>query len=62
MDWLKQGRGVCRKRQKENNLKGISRGEFLKAIGAGVVLAGFSPFPRTIFAETSGKIKTTFIA
>jgi hypothetical protein len=62
MDWLKQGRGVCRKRQKENNLKGISRGEFLKAMGAGVVLAGFNPFSRTIFAETSGKIKTTLIA
>jgi hypothetical protein len=62
MDWLKQGRGVCRKRQK-NNLKGISRGEFLKAIGAGVVLAGFGSFTWTgAFAVTSDKSKATLIA
>jgi hypothetical protein len=63
MDWLKQGRGVCRKRQKENNLKGISRKEFLKAIGAGVVIAGSGSFTwKGAFAVTSDKSKATFIA
>ena len=51
-----------RNRQRENNLKGISRGEFLKAIGAGVVLAGFGSFAETTFAEASDKSKSTLIA
>jgi hypothetical protein len=48
-----------RQKQRENNLKGISRGEFLKAIGAGVVLAGFGSFAETTFAEASEKRNDT---
>src|SRR4030043_1978169 len=59
---VKQGGGMHRKKQRENSLKGISRGEFLKAIGAGVVLAGFGSFAETTFAEASDKSKSTLIA
>jgi len=53
---------MVRKKKDGDDIAGISREEFLKAIGAGVVLAGFSSFANTIFAETSGKSKEIFIA
>jgi hypothetical protein len=50
-----------KKIKKEFNNR-ISRGEFLKAIGAGVLLAGFGSLPKKIFAEIPGKDKTKLIA
>ena len=47
---------------RENNNNGISRGEFLKAICAGVIFAGFGSLAGITFAEISDKNKATLIA
>ncbi len=51
-----------KKNFEENNKNEITRGEFLKVIGAGMLIAGFSLLPERIFAKTQNNFKSTLIA
>lgn len=53
---------MCKMKIMKNGNEGITRGEFLKAIGTGVFIAGFGLLPEKMFAETPDKLKTILLA